>query len=138
MEKIVEGNGGNQLGGDAVRIWCMQCGKRLQCVCCRAHRLPTLPVKQLEWRWLEKEANRTVRMMRCAHMLTLVTNVRCRDRDRAACDFRMRSACEVDRSHDRRDGHPANGLMGCTDCCESTAAEIACTASSRNGFARRI
>ena len=29
-----------------VRIWCMQCGKRLQRVCYRAHRLPLLPVTQ--------------------------------------------------------------------------------------------
>ena len=116
----------------------MQRGKRLQRVCCHAHRLLILSVEQLEWRWLEKEANRTARTMSCTHMLTLVTNVRCRDRDRAACDFRMRSACEVDRSHDRRDGHPENGPIGCIDCCESTAAEIACTASSRNGFARQI
>ena len=84
-----------------------------------------------------KEANRTVRMMHCTHMLTLVTNVRCRDCDRAACDFCMRSTCEVDRSHDRRDGRPANVLMGCMDCCESMTAEIACTASLRNGFAHQ-
>ena len=79
---------------------------------------------------MEKEVNRTVRMPSCAHMLTPVTNVRCRDRDRAACDFRMRSASKVDRREDRRDGHPVNVLMGCRGCCEAIAAEIACAASS--------
>ena len=98
--------------------------------CCRACMLPKLPVEQLERRWLEERMNRTVRMPSCAHMLTPVTNVRCRDRDRAACDFRMRSACKVDRREDRRDGHPVNVLMGCMQCCEAIAAEIACAASS--------
>ena len=89
---------GNQLGGVLVRFWCIQSGNWLQRVCCHAHRLPLLPVEQLEWRWMEKEANRTARTMSCVHMLTLVTNVRCCDGDRAACDFCMRSACEIDRS----------------------------------------
>ena len=120
-----------------VRIWCMQSGNWLQRVCCRAHTLPLLPVEQLEWRWLEKESKRTVRMMRCAQMLTSVTNVRCRDRDRAACDFCMRSACEIDRSHNRRDGRPANVLMGCMYYCELIVAEITCTASSWNGSAHQ-
>ena len=80
--------------------------------------------------FVEKEVNRTVRMPSCAHMLTPVTNVRCRDRDRAACDFRMRSASKVDRREDRRDGHPVNVLMRCMQCCEAIAAEIACAASS--------
>ena len=79
---------------------------------------------------VEKEVNRTVRMPSCAHMLTPVTNVRCRDRDRVACDFRMRSACKVDRREDRRDGHPATVLMGCKYYGEVVAAEIACAASS--------
>ena len=103
-------------------------------MCCRAHRRPTLPVKQLEWRWVEKRVNRTARMASCVHMLTLVTNVRCRDGDRAACDFCMRSTCEIDRSRIRRNGHPVNVLMGCRDCCESVAAEIVCTVSSRSGL----
>ena len=80
--------------------------------------------------FVEKEVNRTVRMPSCAHMLTLVTNVRCCDRDRAACDFRMRSASKVDRREDRRDGHPVNVLMGCMYYGEVIAAEIACAASS--------
>ena len=79
---------------------------------------------------MEKEGNRTVRMLCCAHMLTPVTNVRCRDRDRAACDFRMRSASKVDLHEDRRDGHPAIVLMGCRYYGEVIAAEIACAASS--------
>ena len=92
--------------------------------------LPKLPVEQLERRWLEERTKRIVRTLSCAHMLTLVTNVRCRDRDRAACDFRMRSACKVDRREDRRDGHPANMLMGCRYYGEVIAVEIACAASS--------
>ena len=128
--KIVEDNGGNRLGGDSVRIWRMQSRKGRQRVCCQAHRLLMLPVTQLEWRWVEKEAKRTPRTMSCAQMLTSVTNARCCDRDRAACDFRMRSACKVDRREDRRDGHPVNMLMGCMHCCEAIAVEIACAASS--------
>ena len=67
VEEIAEDNGGNQLGGDAVRIWGMQRRNRLQRVCCYAHRLLILPVEQLEWRWLENESNRTLRTMSCAH-----------------------------------------------------------------------
>ena len=85
-----------------------------------------------------KEANRTVGMMSCARIVTPVTNLRCCDDDRAACNFRMRSACEGDRSQNRRDTPLVKALMGCTDCCESMAAEIACAASLGNGFAHRI
>ena len=73
---------------------------------------------------------RTARMPSCAQMLTSVTNARCCDRDRAACDFRMRFASKVDRREDRRDGHPAIVLMGCRYYGAVIAAEIACAASS--------
>ena len=51
----------------------------------------------------------------------------------STCDLHANSIA----ANDRRDGHPANGLMGCMNYCESTAAEIACTASLRNGFAHQ-
>ena len=80
--------------------------------------------------FVEKVRNRTVRMPSCARIVTPVTNLRCCDDDRAACDSRMRSACKVDRREDRHDGHPENVLMGCMHSCEAIAAEIACAASS--------
>ena len=94
-------------------------------------------MKQLELCWLEKEANQTVRTMSCAQMVTLVTNARCCDHDRAhaisACDLHAKSIAV----NERRDRHPGTCLMGCMDCCESMAAEIACTASSCNGYAHQ-
>ena len=51
----------------------------------------------------------------------------------SACDLHAKLIA----ANDRRDGHPANGLMGCKDGCESMAAEIACTASSWNRFAHQ-
>ena len=59
-----------------------------------------------------KEANRTVGMMSCARIVTLVTNLRCCDDDRAACDFCMRFACGIDRSQKSTRQAPSKGSNG--------------------------
>ena len=129
--KMVEGRLVTSLGSDLVNL---ERGTTPARVLPRTY-APDAAGEQLEWCWLMKKATRTVRATNCARIVTLVTNARCCDGDRAACDFRMRSACEGDRSRNRRDRPPVNALMGCTACCESMAAEIACAVSLGNGFA---
>ena len=129
--KMVEGRLVTSLGSDLVNL---ERGTTPARVLPRAY-APDAAGEQLEWCWLTKKTTRTVRATNCARIVTLVTNARCCDGDRAACDFYMRSACEGDRSRNRRDRPPVNALMGCTVCCESMAAEIAYAVSLGNGFA---